>query len=88
MIYGLFIGGPVRSFFEFHYSGDRRTVGSPSVIQRGAVALSCSLHYVQRNFNIFAAWASETGPVGFVFRVYLEILRLIYNFVARVVLKG
>lgn len=58
MIYGLFIGGPVRSFFEFHYSDltDVRS-GRRWSLTEGEKSDPSRVRYIMyKGFNIFAAW--------------------------------
>lgn len=63
MIYGLFIGGPVRSFLEFHYSEltDARS-GRRWSLAEGEQSDPSRVRYIMyKSFNIFAAWFRRTG---------------------------
>lgn len=63
MIYGLFIGGPVRSFLEFHYSEltDARLGRRWSLTEGEQSDPSRVCYIMYKSFNIFAAWFCRTG---------------------------
>lgn len=81
MIYGLFIGGLVRSFFEFHYSADRRALGRRWSFMGADWSNdpSCATLCTQL-FNIFAAWQTRHSGLRLGCEL-LKILRLICKFV-------
>lgn len=81
MIYGLFIGGPVRSFFEFHYLEltDARS-GRRWSLTEGEQSDPSLVRYIMYKVLIFSQLDS-VRPVLRRGSSLLEILRLICNFV-------